>query len=247
MYGSDFIPTQRRVSQAFLDIALGTTVYIVNDTWDLSSAIRAGGFIAREVFLQDAHSRHEVLANATEGAVMGIVVVLSGPGSSAVAANAGRSRDKKKRLTHLDTRQQSRQHAYLLELLSTVDSCKGFVVIMASDRNDAWKQNGIMSTIANQKLQFIVSDFHRCVLCDTDSRCRTLRIATILPVDSSALHRDHISTCPGKLWRSSRKKGKQRALTKGGDDNSSQLSEDSADNLWHERCFLLFSISWRRT
>ena len=96
IFGSDFIPTRRRASQAFLEIALVTTIYVVNDAWSISSSIRSGGLVASEVFLQDSHSRHEVLANVTEGAVMGIVVSLAGPGGTTLESNAGRSRDMTK-------------------------------------------------------------------------------------------------------------------------------------------------------
>ena len=44
----------------------------------------------RSVALDDPHIRNEILTNITEGAVMGVVVGLKGPASSAKVANAAR-------------------------------------------------------------------------------------------------------------------------------------------------------------
>ena len=83
------------MSRAFLDIALGTTICIASDSWDISSATCAGVFFAREVCLEDTHSRHEALANAAEGAVMEFVVVLPGPDAPAMPDSVAPRRNKR--------------------------------------------------------------------------------------------------------------------------------------------------------
>ena len=60
----------------------------------MSTVLRSCGFPVRAVALNDMHVRHEVLANITEGTVMGAVVILKGPSASVKAANVTRARDK---------------------------------------------------------------------------------------------------------------------------------------------------------
>ena len=66
----------------------GTTILVINDSFDIISTLRSCNFQVRTVALDDTHDRHETIANITEGAVMGAIVGLKGPGSTAEIANS---------------------------------------------------------------------------------------------------------------------------------------------------------------
>ena len=44
---------------------------MVNDFLEIASVFRSHGLTVRTIYPEDAHSRHEVLVNITEGGVMG--------------------------------------------------------------------------------------------------------------------------------------------------------------------------------
>ena len=124
--GSGIIASHRWLTQELLNKSAGTTVYVINDFLDVSSVFRSSGIPVRLIYPSDSHSRHEVLVNITEGGVMGVVVGLSGPSSTALDLNQSRSRKRKdahpKRNRDADTRRIANDHASLSETMMTVKS-----------------------------------------------------------------------------------------------------------------------------
>ena len=117
---------------------------VIHDTLNLSTTLRSCGFAVRLVSLDDLHARHEVLANIIEGTIMGALIGLRGPSSTALIANQSRSRNNERKQDGRrqdDTRRVARQHEYLTEIMKAIQAFKGFTVLHASARNDIWKFN----------------------------------------------------------------------------------------------------------
>ena len=114
---------------------------------------------------EDSHIRHEVLANVVEGTIMGAIIGLKGPHTSARVANRARSRNvESKAEAHgdHDTRKVYRTHMFLLELMTTLQSCECFLTLYASARNDIWKFNFVKSLLNIHALDFHVFEIHTC-------------------------------------------------------------------------------------
>ena len=94
-------------------------------------------------------------------AIMGALIGLQGPTAPAVIANQARARNDERKQDgrrHDDTRRAARQHAYLLEIMMTIQAFKGFLVLHASARNDIWKFNSVRSWLNIPELDFHVFD-----------------------------------------------------------------------------------------
>jgi hypothetical protein len=79
-----------------LSRSTSTVIYMINDYLEIASVFRSHGFTIRTIYPDDMHSRHEVLANITEGGVMGVILGLIGPKGTAPEINANRNRKKEK-------------------------------------------------------------------------------------------------------------------------------------------------------
>ena len=86
-WGSGVIAPHRYLTVETRDKSSGNIILVMNDNLDVSSTLRSCGFAVRTIAQNDLHSRHEVLASITEGTVMGFIVGLVGPGSSAYDLN----------------------------------------------------------------------------------------------------------------------------------------------------------------
>ena len=128
--------------------------------------------------LDDPHIRQEVLSNIVEGAVMGAVVCLKGPAATVNIANAGRSRNGEQKANNrsADARRLQSQHDFLMQILMTIQSCKGFVVIVASARNPVLAFHLVRTSISVLSLAEL--DIHSCRWIGIGDSCHSLHVAT---------------------------------------------------------------------
>ena len=141
--------------------------------------------------LDDPHIQTEVLANITEGAVMGAIIGLKGPSATAKAANMSRSRDRETRgRREQDTRMVQAEHAFLVQIMMIIKACQGFVVMTASARNVIWQFHSVRTFISALKLTEF--DVHSCRWLGR--HCFSLRIATNLEIAIGGLS-THIAEC----------------------------------------------------
>ena len=142
----------------------------------------------RSVALDDPHIRNEILTNITEGAVMGVVVGLKGPASSAKFANAARRRGNETTgRREQDTRKVQAEYDFLTLVLLTIKSCQGFIVVAASARNVIWTSHSVRTIVST--LPLTTFDIHSCLWLGVD--CFAMRIATNLEVDTGSLSTHH--------------------------------------------------------
>ena len=102
-WGSKMIHGDCWIDKRFLEKTIRTLVYVVDPGHLLNlDELRSNGLPCSVVTLSDHHSKSNVLSSIAQGAVLGAIVQLIGPGASRQIANS-----KTTSSPHLDTRKQS--------------------------------------------------------------------------------------------------------------------------------------------
>ena len=211
-----------------LEKSSSTIMYMINDHIEVSSIFRSCSIPVHNVYIRDAPSHDNVLTTITEGGVMGIMVGLSGFGDPAQDSHKLRSFRKKpeggsrQKRREDDTRNRSRLHAQLMEIMMTVLSCGGFVIMFASPRNDAWNYNFVRQLLGAFRDQLTILDVHSCRILGPEDTCVSIRVATTLSIDVEKYNTSHHASCS---FSHADKKSKQLTIVKGHE----QRSDDGGD------------------
>ena len=211
-----------------------TVIYLVNDYLEIASTFRSNGMTIRNVYPDDAQSRHEILTNITQGGVMGVIIGLKGPQGTAKDVNASRRRHTKniQQDRDGDTRRQARVHAYLAEIIQAIQACDGFIILMASPRNNAWQYFFVQSFLRSVNCTSV--EVHACRILGTKDYCMSIRVATTIPVDANTVQSTHAEDCcHDELSRDERKARRIQALQRNREERTvesrkSEISEPVA-------------------